>query len=387
MPSELHAGAAAQTLWPRVIGQMRVKRDLLSALRTGRLAHAYLFYGPEGVGKDAMALELARLLQCERAGEDGTAACGECDSCLKSLTMQHPDIQLITALPTGKGEAGSDSPLAKLSADDLSAIQEEYRRKAENPYHRLDIPRALVIKITSIREVRREAALTSFGGKKRVFIISHAEDMEDAAANALLKTLEEPISDCLILVTTPNREALLPTIVSRCQQVRFDPLGEEEIAASLIAREGVDQERAALVGRLANGSYTRALELLRTDVFEERTFAVEFIRDALSGNAARVIDDAERIAAWKNRDQVQRFLLTILLWFRDALVLSHGGNVINLDQQEDLKRYLARNPAADIRAAMAETERALSLLDRNAYIKLVIYTLATRLRRTRQGKR
>jgi DNA polymerase-3 subunit delta' len=387
MHSESPSGVASHPLWPRVIGQMRVKRTLLSALRTDRLAHAYLFYGPEGVGKDALALELARLLQCERVGEGAAEACGECDSCLKALTMQHPDIQLVTALPTGKSEAGGDSPLAKLSADDLSVIQEEYRRKAENPYRRIDIPRALVIKITSIREVRREAALTSFGGKKRVFIISHAEDMEDAAANALLKTLEEPISDCLILMTTSNREALLPTIVSRCQQVRFDPLGEEEITASLIAREGVDQTHAALIGRLANGSYARALELLQTDVFEERTFAVEFIRDALSGNAARVIDDAERIASWKNRDQVERFLLTILLWFRDALVLSHGGSVINLDQQEDLKRYCARNPEADIPAAMAETERALSLLGRNAYIKLVMYTLATRLRRTRQAQR
>jgi DNA polymerase-3 subunit delta' len=371
-------------LWPRVIGQMRVKRALLSALRTDRLAHAYLFCGPEGVGKDAVALELARLLHCQRGGEE---ACGECDSCLRVSTMQHPDIQLFTALPTGKSEVGSDPPLAKLSVDDLVTVQEEYRKKGENPYYRVDIPRALVIKITSIREVRREASLTSFGGRKRVFIVSRAEDMEDAAANALLKTLEEPTSDILILMTTANREALLPTIVSRCQQVHFDQLGEEEICQALIARQGVDPLHAALIGRLANGSYTRALELLKTDVFEERTFAVDFIRNALAGNAARVIEDAERIVAWKNRDQVQRFLLTILMWFRDALVLSHGGSVINLDQQEDLQRFLARNPGADIPAAMTETERALSLLDRNAYIKLVIYTLATRLRRTRQGKR
>jgi len=367
-----------------VIGQMRVKRTLLSALRTGRLAHAYLFYGPEGVGKDAVAFELARLLQCQRGGEE---ACGECDSCQRVSTMQHPDVRLITALPTGKSEEGSDGPLAKLSADDMATVQEEYRKKGENPYYRVDIPRSLVIKISSIRDVRREATLTSFEGRKRIFIVSRAEDMEDAAANALLKTLEEPTGDCLILMTSANREALLPTIVSRCQQVRFDPLGEEEICQALMERRGADKTHAALIGRLANSSFTRALELLQTDVFEERTFAVEFIRNALAGNAARVIDDAERIAAWKNRDQVQRFLLTVLMWFRDALVLSRGGNVINLDQQEDLQRFLARNPGADIPAAMAETERALSLLDRNAYIKLVIYTLATRLRRTRQGKR
>jgi len=380
MPSE----TLPANLWPRVIGQMRVKRALLSALRTGRLAHAYLFYGPEGVGKDAMALELARLLHCERGGEE---ACGECGSCTRAATMQHPDIQLITALPTGKSEEKNDPPLAKLTADDVDTIREEYRKKGGNPYYRVEIPRALVIKISSIRDLRREAALTSFGGNKRVFIISRAEDMEDAAANALLKTLEEPISDCLILLTTANRDALLPTIVSRCQQVRFDPLTEEDIRQALIARQDVESSQAALIGRLANGSYSRAVALLQTDVFEERTFAVDFIRNALAGNAARIIEDADRIASWKNREQTQRFLLTILMWFRDALVLSKGGTVINLDQQDDLRRFLARNPGADIPAAMAETERALSLLERNAYIKLVLYTLATRLHGTRQGRR
>ncbi len=376
MPSE------PSILWPRVIGQARVKRTLLSALRTGRLAHAYLFYGPEGVGKDAMALELARILHCERGGE---SACGECDSCLRAAAMQHPDIQLITALPSGKSEEKDDPPLSKLTADEITTIREEYRKKGDNPYYRVDIPRALVIKISSIREVRREASLTSYGGKKRIFVISRAEDMEDAAANALLKTLEEPAGDCLILMTAANRESLLPTIVSRCQQVRFDPLGAEEIGQALVERQAVDPSRASLISRLSNGSYSRALELLQTDVFEERAFAVEFIRNALSGNAARVIDDAERIASWKNRDQVQRFLITILMWFRDAMVLKEGGTIINLDQEEDLRRFLTRNPQADILAAMAETERALSLLDRNAYIKLILYTLATRLRRTRRG--
>ncbi len=376
MPSE------PSVLWPRVIGQARVKRTLLSALRTGRLAHAYLFHGPEGVGKDAMALELSRILHCERGGE---SACGECDSCLRVAAMQHPDVQLITALPTGKSEEKDDPPLSKLTADDITTIREEYRKKGENPYYRLDIPRALVIKISSIREVRREATLTSYGGKKRIFVISRAEDMEDAAANALLKTLEEPAGDCLILMTAANRESLLPTIISRCQQVRFDPLNAEDIGRALIERQGVDPSRASLISRLSNGSYSRALDLLSADVFEERAFAVEFIRNALSGNAARVIDDAERIASWKNRDQVQRFLVTILMWFRDAMVLKEGGTIINLDQEEDLRRFLTRNPRADILAAMAETERALSLLDRNAYIKLVLYTLATRLRRTRRG--
>jgi DNA polymerase-3 subunit delta' len=244
-----------------------------------------------------------------------------------------------------------------------------------------------VIKISSVRDLRREATMTAFGGKKRVFVISRAEDMEESAANALLKTLEEPAGDCLIVLTSARREALLPTIVSRCQQVRFDPLTEDEICDALIVRDRTEPVRARLIARLASGSYSRALSLLQADVFEERKFVVEFIRNALSGNAAAVIEDADRISGWKNRDQVQRFLLFVLMWFRDALVLSRGYDVINLDQHEELTRFITRNPDANLIGAIAETERALSLLGRNTYIKLIIFTLATRLRSTLPKRR
>ncbi len=98
--------------------------------------------------------------------------------------------------------------------------------------------------------------------------------MGDEASNTLLKTLEEPTGECLFLLTTSRRDALLPTILSRCQQIRFDPLTEEEIAAALMERNGVAAEQAALVARLANGSYTRAVELLGDDLQEERAHVV-----------------------------------------------------------------------------------------------------------------
>jgi DNA polymerase-3 subunit delta' len=366
-------------MWPRVIGQERVKLTLHSAFRSGRLPHAYCFYGPEGVGKDAMALELSRLIHCRRAGDE---ACGECESCEKIRTLQHPDVQLITALPLGKGEEKGDPPLAKLTQDDLATVQGEYRRKGENPYLRLSIPKANIIKINSIRELRREASMTSYGGGKRVFLISRADEMGDEASNALLKTLEEPSGDCLIVLTTSNRDALLPTIVSRCQQVRFDPLTEDDIRSALLERTGTDPAHAALVARLANGSYTRALELLEADVFEERTFVVGFIRNALSGSATRVVADVDTVAAWKDRDQVIRFLMFVQMWFRDALVLTRGGTIINLDQQDDLQRFVARNPDADLLRALRETERAISLVSRNGYIKLVMLHLAIQLHST-----
>lgn len=215
--------------WSRVIGQKRVKNLLLRTLQNGRLPHAYLFYGMEGVGKDAMAIELASTLHCERAAEE---ACGECASCLKMHSLEHPDIKFVVALPVGKNEEADDTPLARLPEADVRLVQEQLALKGMNPYHRVTIPRATIIKINSIRDVRRESSMTTFDRRRRVIIISNADQMGDEAANTLLKTLEEPSGNTMLVLTTAHRDRLLPTIISRCQGVRFDPLSEQEISAT-----------------------------------------------------------------------------------------------------------------------------------------------------------
>lgn len=365
-------------MWKRVIGQQRVKNILLAALRTQRLPHAYLFVGNEGVGKDAVALELARVLHCEQKGDE---ACDRCPSCIKMNSLQHPDVHFITALPRGKNEQDEDAPLDKLSDADIEVIQEQLRLKAQNPYHRIAIPRANVIKISSIRQIRREAVLTKMGEGKKVFIISNAEDMGPEAANTILKTLEEPAGDTLLILTTARPDALLSTIVSRCQRVRFDPLTETEICAALMERQGVSEDRASLVARLAGGSYVAALELLETDLAALRRDVVDFVRTALSNNRVHLAAHIEKLAADRDREFVVRYLRLMAIWFRDAFVLLHGGRIINLDQQEDLKRFTAKFGTADLHYALAALDHAISLIYKNGYIPLVLLQLAVKLRR------
>lgn len=366
-------------IWPRVLGQERVKRTLLAALRSRRLPHAYLFYGGEGVGKDAMALELARVIHCERGSEE---ACGTCASCTRLATLQHPDVRLVVPLPAGKGEQAGDDPLAKLSEADTRAVQEQLRSKGVNPYHRVSVPRASIIKINSIREIRRESSMSTFDGRRRVFIVSPADAMGDEAANTLLKTLEEPSGDCMIILTTSRRDALLPTIISRCQSVRFDPLSEADITAALRERDGVDPATAAFIARLANGSYTAALGYLESETMEERTIVPTFVRHMLAASLLPVIHDIERLAEARDRDSVERFLTLLLIWLRDAMVLPRGGSIINVDQREDLEKFTARFPGADLLRSLAEVERGLSLLGRNGYIKLVLLQVVINLRRS-----
>jgi DNA polymerase III subunit delta' len=366
-------------LWPRVIGQGRVKGLLLSAVRSGRLAHAYLFYGPKGVGKDALAIELARMLHCTRPGDN---PCGECDSCLRMETLQQPAVRLITALPVGKGEDRDDGPLDKLTAGEIEEIREQLSRKGADPYYALAIGRATSIKINSIRDIRREVPLSTLDQRRRVYIISNAEDMGTEAANMLLKTLEEPPPQTMFILTTSQREALPQTIVSRCQQVRFDPIAEPEILAALMERKGIDEAHARLVARLSGGSFSWALDLLEKDLMQERIDVVNFVSNTLGSRHMEVGEIIERVTAERDRDRVIRFLHLMLIWMRDAMVLVRGGTIINIDQEDRLVKFVAVFPEADLGGAMADIEHAISLVERNVYISLVLYALAGRLKTT-----
>jgi len=370
-------------VWPRVIGQERVKNLLLSSLRTNRLAHAYLFYGNEGVGKDAMALELARILQCENAGEE---ACDSCSSCIRMNSLQHPDVRFTTALPVGKGEKIDDAPLAKLGEAEVRIVQEQFSLKGKNPYHRISIPKANIIKISSIRDVRRRSTMSAFSGRRKIFIISRADEMGEEASNTLLKTLEEPGAETILILTTAYRDTLLPTILSRCQNVRFDPLTEEEIRMALIGRENVSMDDASIVARLANGSYTRAMDLLEADVTRQRHDVVAFVRLALGTNVVGLADEIDRLSDRRDKDATDRFLSLMLMWFRDVLVMVQGGSVINLDQSDDLKRFIAKFPRANLIGVVTDIDRAISLVHKNVYIKLVLLQLCVRLKENVLGE-
>jgi DNA polymerase III subunit delta' len=366
-------------LWPRVIGQKRVRGLLLSAVHAGRLAHAYLFYGQKGVGKDAVALELARMLHCTRQDDN---ACGECDSCRRMDALQHPDVRFITALPVGKGEDRDDGPLDKLTLGELEDIRAQFARKGADPYYAVSIPRASSIKINSIRDIRREVPFSTLDRRRRVYVISNAEDMGTEAANMLLKTLEEPPAQTMFILTTSQREALPQTIVSRCQQVRFDPIAEPEICAALAERKGIEEAQARLVARLSGGSYSWALDLLEKDLMQERIDVVNFVSNTMGGRHIDVGEIIERVTAERDRDRVVRFLHLMLIWMRDAMVITRGGTIINIDQEDRLKKFVDVFPRADLGAAMGDIEHSISLVERNVYITLVLYALAGRLKTT-----
>ena len=375
-------GAEQARGWARVVGQEKVKAFLRNALRNNRLAHAYLFSGSEGAGMDAAAIELARAVLCSDATGE---ACGTCRHCRLSALLQHPNLYLHFPLPVGRPEKPEDDPLARLTQQELEAVRREVDLKSRNPYHTIMIPRANQIKINSIRAMRRQASLGSFDEGRKIFLLLDAGKMTTEAANALLKTLEEPAPGTLIVLTTPDPDSLLPTVVSRCQHVRFDPLGETEIASALTARPGIDGARAAMVAKLASGSFSAALRLVDEDLNGKRNAAVDMLRFFLHKQPPDVLE-LIRTTADAEKEEIAERLILLQTWIRDAMLLAAGRPVeVNADDAPTLEKFVRQYPSLDYTSVCDSIDRAVSDLRKNVYIHLVLHALRIDLRRAAQA--
>jgi len=361
--------------WKSIVAQSRVKTLLTGMLASKRVAHAYLFSGPEGSGQDPAAIEFAKALLCERSG---TEACGECRNCVRVEILQHPNLTLVFSLPAGRNEKLGDLPLSKLSDADIALVQEQVRLKGLNPYHNVSIPKANTIKINSVRLIRKESSLAGFETGRRIFIILNAEEMAEDASNALLKTLEEPPENTILILTTSVPDRLLRTIVSRCQHVRLAPLSAGEIQAALEEREKVVPEEAAAVAKLSGGSYAKALQRLHSDLKERSREAVDFLRTALGASREEIGNSIERIASAHEKQDIGELLLLLQDWLRDAMLLKEGG-ATEPEDGDSLRRLVGRYTRIDLPGAIAAVDRAVLLVDRNAYIPLVLLNLALAL--------
>ncbi|MEW5798779.1 MAG: DNA polymerase III subunit [Bacteroidota bacterium] len=362
--------------WNSVIGQERVKKILQTAIRNGRVAHAYLFWGNDGVGTEAIALEFARTLLCKK---QSTGACGECSNCKKMEVLQHPNLKLIFPLPGGDTDKPDDD---SMDGDVVDEIRRQTLEKARNPYFHIEIPKAKFIRIKSIREIKRESSLSSAETGKKIFVIFDADAMNDASANSLLKILEEPLDDVHFLLTTSRKDAMKQTIISRCQLLQCSMLTDDEITRALIEREGKDEEQGKFIARLAGGNYTKALELFSDDLARYRGDAVTFLRSVLGSFPAKVFDDYEEYLTGNRRNEAEKLLLMLHVWMRDAIMIREGSRaVFNVDQLNDLQRFVDKFSKADIELCLAAVERALELLRRNVYLPLVMLSVIVRLRR------
>jgi len=324
-----------------VRSQPTAVQTIRRALASGRIHHAYLFEGPDGVGKERAAFGLAQALVCERRADGAADACGECSSCRRALPRPgearpvHPDVVVL--------ERGLYDP---------AAIG---RRSPETQDISIDQVRTLVL---------AHASFPPHEGRAKVFIVRRAEELSTAAANALLKTLEEPGPRTHFVLLSAVGDSLLPTIRSRVQRVRFAAL-PDAVVADLLVEHGVERARADALALLAHGSMAAAQELSDPEASALREEFVSRALEALDsrdlGRSLELSEEAKKIG-------------------KDMLVVRLHAFAAALARQ-------ARDAASapDRRAEVAATRHALALaamrqLDANASAQLAVEAMMIKMR-------
>ena len=319
-----------------IYGNQQARARLERAALGDAVSHAWLLTGPADIGKTTLALEFARLLQCTGRAPTDSDPCGECASCRKIAHGNHPDVTLIEP------------------------------KKDER-----------TLKVEIVREMIRMASLAPTEGNWRIFVIPDIERTVPAGMNALLKTLEEPAPQVILLLTSSEPETLLPTVLSRCQIVPMLPLSPDEVARALSERWQVaDAEARALAG-LANGRLgwaVRAAE--KPELREQRIHELE----ELAGLATATRDERLRRASalGTDVDSARRVLELWALWWRDVVLAAGGaGHLVTSGalrtQAERLGRALGVERAQVFMKALLDAQLAL---EANANPRLTMEVLA-----------
>jgi len=351
-----------------IVGQKRVVSILKRALTSQRMPHALLFHGPEGVGKEAVAIELAKALFCQ----NDVIYCNNCSDCKRVRQLTHPDLIVLFPAPkTPKNE-------------EVQSIRESI---IKNPYYRTQLWANPLILIDMIRNLKRTVSMASYENKGRVVIMIDAHRITTEAANSLLKILEEPLGRLTLVLISSQANSLLPTIVSRCQKIRFDPLNWQDIETALVERENVSPGQAKIFARMSFGSYRRALELLDEDVDEKQNLMIDMLRKVLMPDLD-ILLMVEKLVSQQDKKTIKDLIALMLVWFRDAMVLEllqdqkdYTEKIINIDRLEILKKFTSGLESLEYHQIISKIEHTIELIDRNVYLHLTLLQLLFELKK------
>ncbi|MFA4884874.1 MAG: DNA polymerase III subunit delta' [Desulfotomaculaceae bacterium] len=319
----------------KIAGHKQVVRMLTNAICHDRVAHAYLFAGPEGVGKETVALSFARALLCSRP-VDGDA-CGVCRTCRQMESGNHPDFY-----SAGPGGAS--------------------------------------IKIEQIREIQRRVPYRAYQGGRKLFLIRQAESMTAEAANCLLKTLEEPPEDTVFILITARPQLLLPTTISRCQQVFFKNIPLPELIEGLVVLHGMAKEGALLPAALSGGSMGKALAYTSGSFQEKRQTVYRLLEALGESGPCEALEMAEKVT--ESRENAYFTLEILSCWYRDLMVYRETGEIgllFNPDHAEIIKRESERFETTTLLEIIESIDSAKNKIETNINTRLVLEALFLRL--------
>jgi len=336
-------------MW-RTLGQDSAIERLSRSVAEGTSHHAYLFLGPEHVGKRTLALDLACALNCE----GDSVPCGTCRACSRILESKHADIHAV-AIDTSA------------AADDAEADEETRKRHTR-------------IVIEQIEDLQHAATLPPYEGKCKVLLVEHADLMSGEAANRILKTLEEPPPHVVWMLLAESEGRLLETVVSRCQRIDVRPMPVPELERHLVEQLHAPEDRARLVARVSRGRTGWALQAMTDESFlAERATQVESIVQLISMTYAARFDLSREMDAQYRRDRtgVLETLDQWTTWWRDLLLVKTGcaDNVVNVDYVSDISEQAQRLSLEQIRDYIVKLGQARQDLDFNVLSRLVFDSL------------
>lgn len=370
-------------LFNQIIGQDHIKNHLKTSAENGRIPHAQLFVGKEGSGTLPMAIAYAQFLLCNFS--DDVDACN-----IKCNKLQHPDLHF--AFPVTTNDSVKKHPVSSLFLEDWRTfIEEQPYGSLFNWLHHIGVENKQgLIGVDEAEEVVKKLKLKSYEGGFKVMIIWMAEKMNIAAANKLLKLIEEPPSKTIFLLVTENEEQIINTIKSRCQALHFPKLSEEDIANALIINYQVAESDAKHIAHQSEGNYNKAIHLLQNDssdlVFEE--WFVTWVRTAFKakGNASVV----QQLVAWSDtiaksgRETQKRFLDYCLQFFRQAMLLNYkSNNLVFMETKTgfQLSKFAPFVHSGNILEIEKELNDAMYHIERNGNAKIILLDLSMKLTR------
>jgi DNA polymerase-3 subunit delta' len=361
-----------------VLGHEKIKKLLVEETKTNRISHAQMLLGPSGSAKLPLAIAFSQFLLCENPSE--TDSCGVCPTCVKIQHNVHPDVHFIYPVVNSKGVKSAEdkrkewnSFLEKNIYFDLTNWLEFTDEMGKNPQ----------IGVEESRQILKKLALKSFSGKYKIMIIWLPEKMNSAAANKLLKVLEEPPEQTLFFLVCDSIETILPTIISRTQIIKVPHLSHQDITSFLKSTYQIDDDNAQTIANLAEGSVVKALNMISGDKAQLTYFElfVSLMRSAYAIDALKLIDAAETLAA-QDKENQKNFLLYGLHIFRESLLTNYLGiesDNLRVEEKDFLKKFARFINNQNISALTNEFNEAYYHLERNANPKILFTDLVIKL--------
>ncbi len=351
---------------------------LKKTIENNKIGSAYLFSGPSGIGKEAMAIEFGATVNKQHFIDDKINADA---SYIRFKTLQHELLKLIVPLPAGKANKRNVNILESLATADLELLKENIARKSVNPFHKILLPNAKRIRINSIRELRKSLYLKSNDiGRKMVLIFdAHLLTVGQAeAANALLKILEEPPKNTTLILVTDKKNQLLPTILSRCQHVDFPPLTKEIIIDTLLKND-IDDKSAELIAGISQGNMRMALSFSNDSVGNIIKSIQDLSTSVINEDGKKwrkLITDNSQIIR-KEMSQFQNNIFLLQLWFKSVYRMRIGvsDELHRPELMDFMRQFNQKYPNADLYKIDILLEDTLEAVGRNLYMSLILTNL------------